>query len=186
MPWALGIDRAAIARPHVHASTGLATARRSRRRLVRPVGLARLDGCRDALSKRPAAGRIVIGVVAVLALAWLAVMERDIRLRSQAVRMAASGHLSRAHADLSRARLLSPDTTPAVVWALIQAGNGDRSGAIRSLEDVVRGEPDNLMAWGDLLLLARGYDAAATRRGLAAVRRLDPLTAPPTSAGGGR
>jgi hypothetical protein len=45
------------------------------------------------------------------------------------------------------------------------------------VERVLRREPDNLTAWGQLYGLSIGVDPAAERRALAARARLDPLNA---------
>jgi cytochrome c-type biogenesis protein CcmH/NrfG len=53
---------------------------------------------------------------------------------------------------------------------------GRPADAVALLEDVVRRQPDNLVAWGVLHQVARGRDAGAAERALAARRRLDPLS----------
>jgi hypothetical protein len=125
--------------------------------------------------------RVGLAVVAVLVLAWLGVMERDLRLRERGVAALRPGSsaaaLAGAERDLRRSRLLNPDTAPDVDLALLHRARGDAAGALRAIEDVVRREPDNLGAWATLGLLARGLDDAAVARAAAARRRLDPINA---------
>jgi hypothetical protein len=128
-----------------------------------------------------ALARVCVAAVAVVVLGWLAVMERDTRLEasgSAAVRPGATAaELTRAESDLRSARLLNADTQPDVDRALLYRARGDTDRALATIEDVVRREPDNLIAWGVLSVLARGHDPAATARALAARERLDPLDA---------
>ena len=122
-----------------------------------------------------------LAVVAVVVLGWLAVMERDLRLQERGAEALRPGstpaRLARAETDLRRARLLNPDTAPDVNLALAQRARGEPARALAAIERVVRREPDNLMAWATLALLARGHDEAAVERAAAARRRLDPLNA---------
>jgi len=59
----------------------------------------------------------------------------------------------------------------------VQRARGEPAQALAMIERVVRREPDNLMAWATLALLARGHGQAALERAAAARRRLDPLNA---------
>jgi hypothetical protein len=124
--------------------------------------------------------RACVALVAVALLAWLGVLERGTRLQAEGVALlrpgAGDGDLARAGEKLEAARLLNPDTAPDVSRALVHRARGDVSSAVALVEDVVRREPDNLRAWGVLLLLAEG-DEGVARRALAAQRRLDPLNA---------
>jgi Tfp pilus assembly protein PilF len=128
-----------------------------------------------------ALARVCVAAVAVIVLGWLAVMERDTRLQaraSAAVRPGASAaQLASAASDLRAARLLNPDAQPEIDLALVYRARGDIDRAVATIEDVVAREPDNLVAWGVLAVLARGHDPAATARALAARERLDPLNA---------
>jgi hypothetical protein len=127
--------------------------------------------------------RLAVALIAVGAIGWLAVMERDARLYDRGI--AAGGSLddpetiAGAEADLENARLLSPDRTPDVGRSLVLWTVG-RSGEARTLlEDVVRAEPDNLSAWTALGWVNDGEDAALQRRVETEVRRLDPLSGGP-------
>jgi hypothetical protein len=125
--------------------------------------------------------RWAVAAAAVLVLAWLGVMERDARLQARGVaaagRLDVPGNAARAEAAFRDARLLSPDTAPDIGRALVLQPRGRPAAALAVLADVVRREPDNLVAWGVLYQVARGRDPAAAERALAARRRLDPLSA---------
>ncbi len=127
--------------------------------------------------RRPAATAALVAA-AVVVIAWLALMERSARLQSASLAAAKKGQVARAESDLRRSRFLNPDTTPDLSRALLYFGQGRRAQATSLLEQVVRSEPRNLPAWGELLVVSRGHDPALTRRALAAIRRLDPLDAP--------
>ncbi len=122
--------------------------------------------------------RALVAAVAVIVIAWLAVMERDARLQARAGAAIDAGELDRAEDDLLRARLLNPDTAPDVTRAVLYRATGRERPAIALLEDVVRREPDNLTAWSVLRLSATGTDPGAFRRALAALQRLDPVNVP--------
>jgi hypothetical protein len=127
------------------------------------------------------AARVAVGLVAVVALTWLAVMERDVRLQASAVRasgqLSVPGNATRAESEFRDARLLNPDPAPDVALALLYQGRGRQRDAARLLSGVVRREPDNLTAWAVLYSVTRGPDPATARRALAARARLDPLAA---------
>lgn len=124
--------------------------------------------------------RVVVALIALAAIGWLAVMERDARLYERAI--AAGGSLddpetiARAEADLRAAGLLTPDRTPDVGRAMLLWTVGRAGEARTLLEDVVRDEPDNLSAWTALGWVNEGRDAALERRVAAQMRRLDPLS----------
>jgi hypothetical protein len=126
------------------------------------------------------APRIAVAAVAVLVLAWLAVMERDWRLQEDGAAALQPGstpaQLARAEDDLKASRLLNPDPAPDMNLALLASARRQPERALAGIEDVVRREPDNLSAWAILAVLSRD-DAAARARAFAARRRLDPLNA---------
>jgi hypothetical protein len=121
--------------------------------------------------------RAVVAVTAVLALGWLAVMERDVRLEARgAAALRSEGEpatLARAESDLRRANLLNPGTGPDVSRALVRRARGRTKQSVALLEDVLRREPENVTAWRILMVLSPGDIG----RSLAAQRRLDPLNA---------
>ena len=130
------------------------------------------------MARRHLAATAALVVVAVIVIAWLAVMERNTRLQSASFAAAKKGHVARAVSDLRRSRFLNPDTTPDLSRALLYYGQGKRAQASDLLQQVLRSEPRNLPAWGELLVVSRGHDPAQTGRALAAIKRLDPLDAP--------
>jgi Tfp pilus assembly protein PilF len=125
--------------------------------------------------------RVALAVVAVLALGWLAVQQRDAVLQQQGVEasahLALPGHPARAERAFSDARLLNPGTDPDVGRAVVYLALEQRARAKALLEDVLRREPDNLTAWAVLYSVSRDRDEATARRALAARARLDPLSA---------
>lgn len=124
------------------------------------------------------AARFAVAAVAIVALAWLGIMERDARLQARGVDATRYVRFAAAEADLRGARLLNPDTTPDVYRAFLYEGAGRRRAAAALLDDVLRREPDNAGAWGVRLTFARHDDPAAARRARVALGRLDPLGAP--------
>jgi hypothetical protein len=124
------------------------------------------------------AGRAPLVLIAALVLGWLGVMERNTRLEANGVGHLRAGQVVRAEADYRRARLLNPDTTPDTTRALLYVGHRQFERGMALLDKVLRREPDNIVAWGELLVVSRGRDPAATRRAAAEIRRLDPLDAP--------
>jgi hypothetical protein len=124
--------------------------------------------------------RVALGTLAVVVIAWLAVLLRDVRLQERA----AAGSRDRTSEvalvgiadDLRAARLLNPDREPDLTRAVVENALGRRARAIELIEAVTRAEPENVLAWELLALYAR--DPAAVRRARAARNRLDPLGAP--------
>ena len=121
--------------------------------------------------------RAAVTVAAVAVLAWLAVMEFDVRRLASGVSAAQRRDFAAADADFRAARALNPDTAPDVNRAFLYERMGPHARAAAVLEDVVRREPDNLRAWLAYALLAEGTDPAAVERARDELRRLDPLSA---------
>jgi hypothetical protein len=123
------------------------------------------------------AARVGVMVVAVLALGWLAVLERDARLLAEGTGAAQTRNLGRAEDAFRTARLLNPDSAPDLRRAFVYQGAGRSREAVALLQGVLSEEPDNLDAWGLLYAFTRDRDPAAARRALAERERLDPLGA---------
>jgi len=125
--------------------------------------------------------RVLVLALAVPVVAWLAVLERDTRLQARgtaaAQRLEQPGNAARAERAFRDARLLMPDTAPDVSRAFLYRATDRQDAAVALVEDVLGREPENLTAWGVLATFARGHDAGAVARALAARRRLDPLSA---------
>src|SRR3954451_8582873 len=92
--------------------------------------------------------RVVVAVVAVAVLAWLVVVERDLRLQAGGVAATARHDLAGAEDRFRRASLLNPDTAPDLQRAYVRSARGQRAQAIALARDVVRREPENRDAWG--------------------------------------
>lgn len=126
------------------------------------------------------AARVVVGVVAVLLIAWLGVMERDERLLQRGVQTAAhardAADAARAERALRDARLLNPDSAPDTGRAVLYIGTSRNRQALDLIDELVRREPDNLTAWALLFEVSRGADPAGEQRALAQRRRLDPVS----------
>ena len=121
--------------------------------------------------------RAVVAVVAVAVIAWLGVMELNVRRQADGLDAAQRRAFAAADADFRAARTLNPSTAPDVSRAFLYARNGRRDRAAALLKDVVRREPDNLTAWGVLYSFTKDDDPATAARALAARRRLDPVSA---------
>jgi Flp pilus assembly protein TadD len=121
--------------------------------------------------------RVAVAGVAVLALVWLGVLERDTRLVAEGTGAAQARNPGRAEDAFRDALLLNPDSTPDLRRAFVSQGSGRSPEAVAVLRKVLSREPDNLDAWGLLYAFTRDRDPAAARRALAERARLDPLGA---------
>ena len=121
--------------------------------------------------------RLAVAVVAVLVIAWLAVMERSVRRQADGLAAAQSHRFAAADDDFRAAGTLNPSTAPDVSRALLYQRAGRHARAAALLEDVVRREPDNLTAWGLLYTFTKDQDPATAARALSARKRLDPVSA---------
>ena len=115
--------------------------------------------------------RVLVATVAVLVIAWTAVLLRDLEVGRDAVDARDAG-------GLESARFLDPS----VYWDQIRAGvlliNGDPDAAAAQAEAVIRSEPDNIAAWSLLRVATRDTDPRRSAQATRALRRLNPLTAP--------
>jgi hypothetical protein len=125
--------------------------------------------------------RVVLGLLAVVVLAWAGVLLRnhevgsDAALRSFFAADASKAQRDRDLEQLEDAELLDPSSS----WELA-AGNyrlvsGDMRGAARAGEALVREEPDNIGAWTLLLRATQESDPQRSREAAAEIRRLNPL-----------
>lgn len=121
--------------------------------------------------------RVAVAVVAVVVLGVLGVMERSVRLYDSGLETAGHGDIAAGREKLLRAAELNPDPQPESYAALLDFGVGKRARALAAIERVVRREPDNIVAWGNVARIARGFDPAVEARARAAFRRLDPVGA---------
>jgi hypothetical protein len=115
--------------------------------------------------------RLLLGVLAVLVIAWVGVLLRNLEVGQDAVS-------SRDPERLEGARVLDPS----VYWDQVRAGvlllDGDAGAAAAEAEQLVRAEPDNAVAWSVLRAATRGTDPGRSAEATRALRRLNPLSAP--------
>lgn len=124
--------------------------------------------------------RAAVALVAVLLVAWSAVLWRGDRIGSGAadtlIRNADLPEAAFAHEmeRLRDAELLDPSTRWQVAraGALYQRGRFEQSA--RVLEEVLEQEPDNLEAWLYLREVTEGRDPVREAQARAAIRRLNP------------
>ncbi len=124
--------------------------------------------------------RAALALVAVLLVAWSAVLWRGDRIGSDAsdrlIRNAdlPEAEFAREMERLRDAELLDPSTRWPVAraGALYQRGRFEQSA--RVLNDVLEEEPDNLEAWLYLREVAAGRDPVREAEARAAIRRLNP------------
>jgi predicted Zn-dependent protease len=137
----------------------------------------------DALD-RPTAGlavRVVLVLVALVAVAWLAVGLRSARL-AQEGRGGAQAKLERlspaqvAHRqDLLRRSLAhNADADPLVRQAALLAFMGRPAAGVPLLRQVVEREPENYDAWAQLAAATARSDPALSRRARARALELNP------------
>lgn len=108
--------------------------------------------------------------LAVLVIAWTAVLLRDLEVGRDGVS-------ARDPERLESARLLDPS----LYWDQIRAGvlliNGDADAAAAQAEAVILAEPDNFAAWSLLRVATRRSDPRRSAQAERALTRLNPLTA---------
>jgi len=125
------------------------------------------------------AARVFLALLAVLVIAYSAVLLRDTRLQERATEITqsprAKDEIGRAVSDYRAAGFLNPDTGPDVGRAFaLQVQRRPRE-AIAAAEEVVRREPENVTAWRLLSALTVELNPARSRQAAARARALDPL-----------
>jgi predicted Zn-dependent protease len=125
--------------------------------------------------------RVVIVAVAVLAIAWLGVNLRGYDRFEDGQRLALAPNATDATAKqaerlLQDARFLNPDTRPTIAkGALLVARGGARAKeGMALLEEAVREEPDNVVAWSVLASATRRLDPQRSRQARARAAELSP------------
>jgi predicted Zn-dependent protease len=128
--------------------------------------------------------RALVVVAALLAVAWLAVSYVDARVirHAQVVaadRAATPAELSAALADLDDAGKLDPSSGAEALSykASFQIRLKRLDDARRTLDELVRREPDTAEAWFLIAELNRQSDPARSAEARAQLHRLDPLGA---------
>ena len=126
--------------------------------------------------------RVLVALVALVALAWLGVSLRGYDLYERGERLAFAEGASPAQVDeaarlLEDARFLNPDTRPQLTKGALLASRGDareRREGLELLEEVARDEPDNVLVWGVLASVTRRLDPERSRAARARGSELSP------------
>ena len=124
--------------------------------------------------------RLLLASLAVLLVAWFAVLFYDQRTGASAAKRLFDGPGSSADwrdalGKLEDAQFLSPGTK----WSTIRAGyllRRDKQAALNLANRVVRAEPDNYAAWLVVMVASRGRDH---RRWAQAIHEMERLNPPP-------
>ena len=126
--------------------------------------------------------RVVMVLVAALAIAWLAVSYSDARLLAHGKSVLASQHPSPAEvesalSDVRHADKLADATEPLSFAAALEIRAGRLDAARQIYEQIVRREPEGAEAWLVLSQLSAKSDPARAAYARAQADRLDPLGA---------
>jgi predicted Zn-dependent protease len=115
--------------------------------------------------------RVVLALVAVLVLAWVGVLLRNFEVGRDGV-------ADRDTKALESARLLDPNLHWDEVLAGVYLLTNDPRRAAAEAEQLIRAEPENVVAWSVLRAATRQTDPKRAAEATAALRRLNPRTAP--------
>lgn len=126
--------------------------------------------------------RAALVVIAVVVLAWVAVLLRDFRVGRDAEaslnrRGLSEEQRTRGLDRLEDAELLNPDVDPKIARGSKALIFGRLGEAARIGSELVSEEPENLQGWAILQFSTRESDPALSRRAAVQVKRLDPLRA---------
>lgn len=129
--------------------------------------------------------RALIALVALVALAWLAMNLRNLNRFEDGERLGLAPDATPAQVDeaahlLEDSRFLNPDTRPMLSKGslLVARGEGRAPEGVELLEEAVRREPDNVVAWGVLAAATRRLDPARSRAARTRARELSPPVDP--------
>ena len=126
------------------------------------------------------AARLLIGLLAVVVLAWVGVLLRNHLLSEAASPLLYDSNMGtrefdRNIAKLEDAELLNPDSGLDLARATYLSVRERRARARDELEALLASEPDNFTAWRLLLGVSRGVDPERAAQARAEIGRLDPL-----------
>ena len=124
--------------------------------------------------------RGLLAAVAVLVLAWTAVLLHDWQLGHASALVLFEPRLSaedgRHHVErLKDAELLNPDSRWELARAKFYVRLGNEAAARRTAEDVLSSEPDNVDAWGVLYTSTRKSDPRRAAEAVRQIERLNPI-----------
>jgi cytochrome c-type biogenesis protein CcmH/NrfG len=129
--------------------------------------------------------RVAGVVLALVVCAWFALGIRQVTSREDARALAARAErpsprvAARERGLLDRAAQLNPDREIDLLRAGLALGQDDRPAAVRTLERVVREEPQNIQGWTQLAFTTGRTDPATFSRAAQAIRRLSPRVPAP-------
>lgn len=124
--------------------------------------------------------RVVLVALGVLAIAWLGLSIHNARLTDRVREVAenpnpAATDVRQALRDLDRADRLNPDRAEGLAYeAVLRVRTNDLRGAVTTLEELARREPENPEAWLLLSALTRESDPARSAEAKARLDALDP------------
>jgi predicted Zn-dependent protease len=129
------------------------------------------------------AQRLLLGALALLIVAWLAVALRDARLHQDArdelqrAQEIGNRELASVGSKLDRARLLNPDRSLLLDRGIQLYAQGRRAEGIERFRELARAEPENAAAWSVLARVAPRTDPQLAALARARIRELDPRAA---------
>jgi hypothetical protein len=130
------------------------------------------------------AQRIVLALVALLAVGWLAVAYRDARLQARGSELARlpaeqldAATVRESDDLLRRAGLLNPDRSLLYDRAVLMLRADRLDEGVERLERHLRAEPEHREAWGILLAATSRTRPDTSRRALRRFRELGPAEA---------
>lgn len=125
--------------------------------------------------------RGLIAALALAVLAWLGIGLRGLGLSERADRLSTAPGRAPAQVDeaarlLEDARFLNPDLGPLLAKGVLLVAHGGRRApeGVALMEEAVRREPDNVLAWGLLASATRRLDPERSRVARARAHELSP------------
>jgi hypothetical protein len=129
--------------------------------------------------------RIALGLVAALVLAAFLYYVQNVHTEFDGINAAGHAIETRNPADLARAQRLlhdagelNPDTRPELFESRLLVGFGRNREALRILNDIVRREPSNFLAWKQIEAIEQRRDPARAAEARRRLREISPPVAP--------